>query len=79
LSADEFKNVMMSGHAMPARSFLITFDDGYESIRTTALDILQEFDFKAISFLSTQFVRERQGRCNDVVLPDNGNRYLSWE
>jgi peptidoglycan/xylan/chitin deacetylase (PgdA/CDA1 family) len=76
LSADEFGSVMKAGRALPDRSFLITFDDGYETVRTAALDILREFDFKAISFLSTELLRRSSdGSSND----DSRDAYLSWD
>jgi peptidoglycan/xylan/chitin deacetylase (PgdA/CDA1 family) len=76
LSADEFAFVMKTGRALPDRSFLITFDDGYETVRTTALDILREFNFKAISFLSTELLR---GSMDGSSTGENRDAYLSWD
>lgn len=78
LSADEFSFAMMTGRPFPARGFLITFDDGYESIRSAALDILREFDFKAISFLSTAFLRNAGDKCVPLLNIENPEHYLSW-
>lgn len=38
------------GQAVPARSVLLTFDDGYEDFYTTAFPILQEFGYTATVF-----------------------------
>ncbi|MGE5650639.1 MAG: polysaccharide deacetylase family protein [Bacillota bacterium] len=78
LSADEFCFAMMTGRSFPARSFLITFDDGYESIRSTALAILREFDCKAISFLSTAFLRNPDDKCVPLSNIEHPEHYLSW-
>jgi peptidoglycan/xylan/chitin deacetylase (PgdA/CDA1 family) len=79
LSAQEFAHVMKRGGPVRERSFLITFDDGYETIRTAALDILRDLDFKAISFLSTNLLRDPGA--TQEALPDGESRdaYLSWE
>lgn len=69
LSTEEFTSVM-AGSAVPARSFVITFDDGYESVATAALSILKEFGFNAICFISTQSINGDRG-----VTP---SPYLSW-
>jgi peptidoglycan/xylan/chitin deacetylase (PgdA/CDA1 family) len=55
------------------------FDDGYETVRSVALDILRDLDFKAISFLSTNLLRDAQGA--QEPLPDGASRdpYLSWK
>jgi peptidoglycan/xylan/chitin deacetylase (PgdA/CDA1 family) len=79
LSADEFGFVMKSGRGLPDKSFLITFDDGYETVRTAALDILREFDFKAISFLSTKLLRDSGDRPGASADVENLDAYLSWD
>lgn len=79
LSGEEISLALRTGRPLPPHSFLITFDDGYESIRSAALDILRDFDFKAISFLSTAFLRNTAS--GQSALPDIENRehYLSWD
>jgi peptidoglycan/xylan/chitin deacetylase (PgdA/CDA1 family) len=79
LSAQEFAHTMKNGGPVRERSFLITFDDGYETVRTVALDILRDLDFKAISFLSTNLLRDTE--TEQQALPDGESRdaYLSWD
>jgi peptidoglycan/xylan/chitin deacetylase (PgdA/CDA1 family) len=79
LSADEFGFIMKSGRGLPDKSFLVTFDDGYETIRTAALDILREFDFKAISFLSTKLLRDSTNQPGASSGGDELDAYLSWD
>jgi peptidoglycan/xylan/chitin deacetylase (PgdA/CDA1 family) len=42
--------------ALPARCVLLTFDDGYRSIRETALPWLIRFQYPAVMFVPTNFV-----------------------
>ncbi len=42
--------------SLPVRSALITFDDGYRSMRTTVLPLLGGFGFPAILFVPTAYV-----------------------
>jgi peptidoglycan/xylan/chitin deacetylase (PgdA/CDA1 family) len=41
---------------LPERTVLLTFDDGYRSVRDVALPWLRRFGFPAVSFVSTGYV-----------------------
>jgi peptidoglycan/xylan/chitin deacetylase (PgdA/CDA1 family) len=41
---------------MPERTILLTFDDGYRSMRAVVLPILQRFDFPAVCFVPTDHI-----------------------
>ena len=41
---------------LPPRSALLTFDDGYRSMRTVALPILRRFGYPAVLFVPTNFI-----------------------
>jgi peptidoglycan/xylan/chitin deacetylase (PgdA/CDA1 family) len=41
---------------LPERAALITFDDGYRSVREIALPVLERFGYPAVLFMSTDFV-----------------------
>jgi peptidoglycan/xylan/chitin deacetylase (PgdA/CDA1 family) len=64
------------GIPFPARSFVITFDDGYQSVYERAFPILQSYDFSAIVFLTTG----RHSYQTDALrLPSIfGRSMLSW-
>lgn len=58
-----------------SREILVTFDDGYESVYTSAFPILQRYGFIACVFLITGYV----GKLNDWdVNWGNKFRHLSW-
>jgi peptidoglycan/xylan/chitin deacetylase (PgdA/CDA1 family) len=46
--------------SLPERAALITFDDGYSSVREVALPVLERFGYPAVLFIPTDFV----GRTN---------------
>jgi peptidoglycan/xylan/chitin deacetylase (PgdA/CDA1 family) len=79
LGSDEFSYYLEAGTPFPRNSFLITFDDGYASVHDNALEILRAFDFKAIAFLSTHYMRNpRSGIAGNDPDGDSG-KFLSWE
>lgn len=73
VGADEFSHFMRIGKALPPRSFVITFDDGYESIASAALPVLQEFGFPALAFVSTALLRRTAGA------DASASPFLSWQ
>ena len=77
LSSEQFAHILRTGKAVPPRSFLITFDDGYRNIATAAFDVLKEFDFSAICFLSTRFLR--QDKAGAQAADQDLDAYLSWD
>lgn len=61
LTCDEFAR-HLSGDPAPARSVLITFDDGYLDNYVHAWPLLREFGFHAVIFLVTSWVGEGSAR-----------------
>jgi peptidoglycan/xylan/chitin deacetylase (PgdA/CDA1 family) len=45
--------------SLPERSVLLTFDDGYRSMRSVALPLLLQFGYPAVLFVPTDFVGGR--------------------
>ena len=45
--------------SLPRRSALLTFDDGYRSMRTVALPLLKRFGFPSILFVPTNYIGGR--------------------
>ncbi|GAB3552367.1 polysaccharide deacetylase family protein [Noviherbaspirillum agri] len=79
LTADEFTYGMRTGKPVPPRSFVITFDDGYESIASTALPILKEYNFPAIAFISTRLVRDTETTDSERPGAQQPPAFLSWD
>lgn len=59
------------GKSLPEKPFIITFDDGYESVFTHALSLMKEFDFKGIVYIPAEYV----GRLNDWDVQFGGKTY----
>lgn len=79
LDRAEFTACLRSGKAFPSRSFVITFDDGYESLASAAFSTLQEFGYQAMCFLSTRFLRDPLEARADAPSEEDGKLFLSWE
>lgn len=58
LSMNELFNFMRYNKAVPKKSVVITFDDGYEDIYINAYPILKHYDFKATIFIITDLCRQ---------------------
>lgn len=53
---DELRTALDDPAAVPERSLLLTFDDGYASFVRTALPVLQSFGYPAVLFMPTDHV-----------------------
>jgi peptidoglycan/xylan/chitin deacetylase (PgdA/CDA1 family) len=49
-----------TGETLPPRSFVVTFDDGYENFYTVARPILHELNIPATVFLATAYVNSSE-------------------
>jgi len=58
-------NVFDAGSAVPNKSVLLTFDDGYEDFGSVAAPILHEFGYQATVFIPTGLI--------------NNSGYMSWD
>ncbi len=79
LSSDEFAYYMKTGRMMPVRSFLITFDDGHQSVRSVAFDILKDLDFRAINFVCTKYLQGAAHGDSAPLSQADTEIYLSWD
>ena len=72
----EAANCLGRGKPFPDRSFVITFDDGYESIYKEAFPVLQYYGLSATVFLT---VGEKEVTNPAYRLPSlNGRSMLNW-
>lgn len=56
ISAADLVRALDDASAIPARSFLVTFDDAYMSLRADAVDCLRELGVPGVVFTPTGFV-----------------------
>lgn len=65
ISLEQLYQATYKGGALPAKPFVITFDDGYLDNYTTAFPILAKHGFTATVFMVTSYI--------------NGEGYMSWD
>lgn len=56
LSLKQLSRLMTEGGRLPKKSFILTFDDAYESIETKLLPLLESYDFTAAVFVPVAFI-----------------------
>jgi peptidoglycan/xylan/chitin deacetylase (PgdA/CDA1 family) len=59
IDLQRFLDGLDKNETLPPRSALLTFDDGYSSMRYVTLPLLQRFDMPAVLFVPTDFVGAR--------------------
>lgn len=76
LTLAEFAAIAWKEAAAVAKTFLLTFDDGYASLAETAYPVLADLGFTATTFLITDFI----GKTNtwDVRYTWDRLRHLDW-
>jgi len=60
---------------LPERAVMLTFDDGYQSMRTVVEPLLARYGFRAVVFLITEYVAERGEERREW----DGEPCLTWE
>ncbi len=77
LGLPEVVERLRSGRPVPARSFVLTFDDGYQNFSTSACPILEQYGFTATVFL----VAGRMGAKSDWWGQDGASSglLLTWD
>ena len=61
LALRDLPRFLQGRHALPAKSVVLTFDDGYESVYRHALPVLKKHGFAATVFVYTDFVGAGDG------------------
>lgn len=72
VTLDDLAAYFLSGHPLPARPLILTFDDGYLDNFTYAYPILKRFGFTATFFLVSAYIGQRsewEGCTEEDVVP----------
>lgn len=56
VNADAFSQLLVSGHPIPDRTCLVTFDDGWYDNLEFALPVLRRHDVPAVIFVATEYI-----------------------
>jgi peptidoglycan/xylan/chitin deacetylase (PgdA/CDA1 family) len=85
LPLGEVLTVSAQGGALPPNTVVVTFDDGYASVRTEALPVLQALGIPATVFVATAFIGRREpfpfdpwGRAHAETVAPADWRPLTW-
>lgn len=73
ISLHDLTSLFQTGRSPAGKTVVITFDDGYHSIRTNAIPVLQRYAYAATVFLPTRFIGDSERHTL------NGKECLSWE
>jgi O-antigen biosynthesis protein len=76
VTAADFIGSRSSGHPLPPRPVVLTFDDAYTDFYTTALPVLREHDFRATLFVPTAYVGSNARW--DKGMGEENRGILSW-
>jgi peptidoglycan/xylan/chitin deacetylase (PgdA/CDA1 family) len=77
LTARRAQQALASGHPLPARSVVLTFDDGFRSVRETAFALLSEFGFVATVFCASGYLGGRGTWSRAPGIPEF--EMMSWD
>jgi peptidoglycan/xylan/chitin deacetylase (PgdA/CDA1 family) len=59
ISMQQLKDYWFGGKPLPAKSVLLTFDDGFRSLYDVMFPVLKEFKYPGVLFLYTDFIRDK--------------------
>ena len=68
LTMDEFYNWKVNGKKIPRKSVLITFDDGWKSIYTKVIPILEKYDMNGAVFVIWKYSENSTNRNEDIYI-----------
>lgn len=75
MNLKEFEACCQEGKTLPERRFLLSFDDGYDSLAHTAAPIMEEFEFSGVAFVCTKFMAREGGNYNGAETQG----FLNWQ
>ena len=78
ISLTEFDNFLAGKEKLPHDAVLITVDDGFRSLYTTALPILKHYGVPAVAFVSPSLIGS-QGVASQEFYPDPPEKFLDWD
>lgn len=78
MTLKEFEACCQDGGKFPERRFVLSFDDGYDSVAHTAAPIMEEFEFSGVAFVCTKFMAG--GSSDDTGQRDQDSQgFLTWD
>lgn len=78
ISLAEFENFLAGKETLPHGAVLLTVDDGFRSLYTTALPILKHYGVPAVAFVSPGLIGSR-GTVSQEFYSDPPENFLDWD
>lgn len=78
LSIEQFLSAINNPNEFPAKSILLTFDDGYQSNLEIAVPILNKYNYPAVMFVPTAYVGGYNSYDADIFYEPKEN-ICTWE
>jgi peptidoglycan/xylan/chitin deacetylase (PgdA/CDA1 family) len=72
IALDDWRSAARGERTLPDRPVLLTFDDGYRTVRTEALPVLERYRVPAAVFLATGAIERREMFWYDAVAEQSG-------
>jgi len=70
---DDLRAYFAGRHALPSKPFVITLDDGYRDLFTTAYPIIRAYGFVAVAYIVTGFVGRLRYVTTDMIKQMDGD------
>ena len=68
VTIDDLRAYFTGRHTLPSKPVVITLDDGYRDLYTTAYPILRAHNFKAVAYIVTGFVNRPRYVTTDMIV-----------
>jgi len=68
VTMDDLRAYFTGRHTLPSKPVVITLDDGYRDLYTTAYPILRAHNFKAVAYIVTSFVNRPRYVTSDMIV-----------
>jgi peptidoglycan/xylan/chitin deacetylase (PgdA/CDA1 family) len=68
VTIDDLRAYFTGQHTLPSKPVVITLDDGYRDLYTTAYPILRAHNFKAVAYIVTSFVNRPRYVTSDMIV-----------
>ena len=68
VTIDDLRAYFTGQHTLPSKPVVITLDDGYRDLYTTAFPILRAHNFKAVAYIVTSFVNRLRYVTSDMIV-----------
>lgn len=84
ITLSQFGEIKKSGNSLPAKTVIITFDDGYRDNFTNAYPVLKRYGYTATIFLTVNFIGTQQMLFPELFIHKYGGAFedyqmLMWE